>query len=292
MRRLILGGVAALALVLAAPASTAPTATANVQIMKTRFAPATVTINQNDSVTWRNTDTVTHQVVANGGQFASPILDPGKTYTHAFGQSGTFRYHDGLHPTLRGSVVVKGPPPQVTLATSAPVVKFGTSVTLTGVVSNKRAGETVTLVQLPSGQTTKQVIATLQTTTGGAFSFNVTPQIYTTYQAQWRSRESSVIVQVMPMIKLPAPVRGYFHFYVTAATSFAGRYVFLQRYSVLQRRWLSFRRLVLGAKSGRIFPITYAPRHARTSLRIYMPADQVGTGYQETWSGSQPVKRR
>ena len=80
-RRLVLGAVAALALVLAAPASTAPTATATVQIVKTGFVPATVNINAGDSVTWRNADTTTHQVVANGGQFASAVLNPGQTAT-------------------------------------------------------------------------------------------------------------------------------------------------------------------------------------------------------------------
>src|SRR5919198_6318403 len=129
MRRGIWIVVTTLALVLAAPASSA---TATVQIKRTGFVPASVTINQNDSVTWTNKDTIDHQVVANGGSFASPVLKPGKTYTHAFHGGGTFRYHDALHPTLKGTIVVRGAPPQVTLATSAPVVKFGTAVTLTG----------------------------------------------------------------------------------------------------------------------------------------------------------------
>src|SRR5439155_25268057 len=180
MRRFIPIAVAGIALVLAAPASTA---TSTVQIKSTGFVPATVTINQGDSVTWTNTDTKDHQVVSNAGAFASAILNQGKSYTHAFASGGTFRYHDGLHPTLKGTVTVRGAPPQVTLATSAPIVKFGTSVALTGTVSNKKQGETVTLVALPFGQTTKQVVATLQTTTGGAFSFSVTPQINTQYQA-------------------------------------------------------------------------------------------------------------
>src|SRR6266496_6249054 len=98
MRRFIPIAVAGLALVLAAPASTA---TSTVQIKSTGFVPATVTINQDDSVTWTNTDTKDHQVVSNSGAFASAILKPGKTYTHAFPSGGTFRYHDGLHPTLR-----------------------------------------------------------------------------------------------------------------------------------------------------------------------------------------------
>ncbi len=98
MRRFIPIAVAGMALVLVAPASTA---TSTVQIKSTGFVPAAVTINQDDLVTWTNTDTKDHQVVANGGSFASPILTPGKTYTHAFGGGGTFRYHDGLHPTLK-----------------------------------------------------------------------------------------------------------------------------------------------------------------------------------------------
>jgi plastocyanin len=292
MRRFIPIAVAGVALVLAAPASTA---TSTVQIKTTGFVPAAVTINQNDSVTWTNTDTKDHQVVANGGSFASAILKPGKTYTHAFRAGGTFRYHDGLHPTLKGTITVRGAPPQVTLATSVPVVKFGTQVTLSGTVSNKRAGETVTLTALPFGQTTKQVIATLQTTTNGAFSFNVTPQLNTTYQAQWKGSESSVAVQVQPLIKLPfVSHSGWFHFYVTAGESFAGRSVYLQRFT-LSHTWINVRKLQLGQQSGRIMSVKFArsvvPR-GRWSVRVYMPASEMPPGYIDAWSGTQPVVKR
>jgi plastocyanin len=292
IRRLIPLAVTAVALLLVSPASTA---TITVQIKRSGFAPARVTINQDDSVTWRNVDTINHQVVANGGSFASPILQPGKTFTHTFRGGGTIRYHDGLHPALRGTVVVRGAAPLVTLATSAPVVKFGAQVTLTGAVSNKKEGETVTLVQLPFGQTTKQVVATLQTTSGGSFSFNVAPQIYTQYQAQWRSRESSVVVQVQPLIKLPTVSRsGYFHFYVKAGQSFAGRRVLLQRFA-LTHQWVNVRQLTLGSKSGRIMSLRFVrsviPR-GRWSIRIFMPATEMPGGYMDTWSGTQPVVKR
>jgi plastocyanin len=292
MRRFIPIAVAGVALVLAAPASTA---TSTVQIKSTGFVPAAVTVNQNDSVTWTNTDTKDHQVVANGGSFASAILKPGKTYTHAFRAGGTFRYHDGLHPTLKGTITVRGAPPQVTLATSVPVVKFGTQVTLSGTVSNKRTGETVTLTALPFGQTTKQVIATLQTSANGAFSFNVTPQLNTSYQAQWKGSESSVAVQVQPVIKLPfVSHSGWFHFYVTAGESFAGRSVYLQRFTLLHT-WINVRKLQLGQQSGRIMSLKSArsavPR-GRWSIRIYMPASEMPPGYIDAWSGTQPVVKR
>ncbi|HEU5278679.1 MAG TPA: cupredoxin domain-containing protein [Gaiellaceae bacterium] len=292
MRRFIPMVVAGLALVLAGPASTATT---TVQIKRSGFVPATVTVNQDDSVTWKNVDTIDHQVVANGGQFASPILGKGKSWTFTFRNSGTFRYHDGLHPTLKGTVTVRGAPPQVTLATSAPVVKFGGQVTLSGAINSKRAGQTVTIVQLPAGQTTKQVVATLQTGNEGVFSFTASPQLNTTYQAQWRGAESSVIVQVQPVIKLPFVSKsGWFHFYVTAGQSFAGRYVYLQRYTLL-RTWINVRKLRLGQKSGRIMSLRFArlsvPR-GRWSIRIYMPAAEMPAGYADTWSGTQPVVRR
>jgi plastocyanin len=292
MRRVIWIAATTLALVLAAPASSATT---TVQIKRTGFVPATVTINQDDSITWTNTDTIDHQVVANGGSFASPILKAGKSWTRTFRSGGTFRYHDALHPTLKGTVTVRGAPAQVTLATSAPVVKFGGTVTLTGTVSNKKAGETVTIVQLPYGQTTKQVVATLQTTTGGAFSFTVSPQLNTTYQAQWKTLESSVIVQVQPAIKLPFVSKsGYFHFYVTAGTSFAGRTVYLQRFT-LARVWVNIRALTLGSKSGRLISVRFVrsiiPR-GRWSIRVFMPASEMGGGYLDSWSGTQPVVRR
>lgn len=292
MRRVIWIAATASALVLAAPASSATT---TIQIKRTGFVPASVTINHDDSVTWTNVDTIDHQVVANGGSFASPILKAGKSWTHTFRNGGTFRYHDSLHPTLRGTLVVRGAPDQVTLATSVPVVKFGSAVTLTGTVSNKKAGETVTLVQLPYGQTTKQVVATLQTTTGGAFTFTVSPQVNTTYQAQWKSLESSVVVQVQPVIKLPFVSRtGYFHFYVTAGTSFAGKTVYLQRFT-LARQWMNIRALKLGSKSGRLISVRFVrslmPR-GRWSIRIFMPATEMGGGYLDAWSGTQPVVRR
>ena len=292
MRRLFPLVVAASALVLAAPAATA---NVTVQIRSTGFVPATVTINQDDSVTWRNVDTRNHQVVANGGQFASPILRPGQRYTRTFRGGGTFRYHDGLFPSRRGTVVVRGVAPLVTLATSTPVVKFGAQVTLTGTVSSRREGETVTLVQLPFGQTNKQVVAMLQTTANGAFSYTVTPQIYTQYQAQWRSRESSVFIQVQPMVKLPYVSRsGWFHFYVTAGQSFAGRYVYLQRFT-LARTWVNVRKLQLGSRSGRIMSLRFVrsviPR-GRWSIRVFMPAAEMPGGYADTWSGTQPVVRR
>jgi hypothetical protein len=53
--------------------------------------------------------------------------------------------------------------------------------------------------------------------------------------------------------------------------------------------------LMLGSRSGRLVSVRYVrsliPR-GRWSIRIFVPQDQVGAGYLETASGSQPVVRR
>src|SRR5919199_1018621 len=132
MRRFLLVLVTALAL---GVAGSAPAATITVRITKSGFSPSAVTVNFGDTVTWHNADTADHQLVADDGTFASPILKAGKDYSFTFRRAGTFRYHDALKPTLRGRVTVKGPPPSLTLGASNPIVVYGTPVTLTGVVS-------------------------------------------------------------------------------------------------------------------------------------------------------------
>jgi len=102
-------------------------------------------------------------------------------------------------------------------------------------------------------------------------------------------------VQVAPTIKFRPPSRsGYFHFYVLAGQSFAGHFVFLQRFSKLGQ-WVSVSKLVLGSHSGRLISLravrSLLPR-GRWSMRVLLTTDQAGTGYLETASGSQPVVRR
>jgi len=102
-------------------------------------------------------------------------------------------------------------------------------------------------------------------------------------------------VQVQPLIKLPfVSHSGWFHFYVTSGQSFAGRSVYLQRFTLLHT-WINVRKLQLGQQSGRIMSLKSArsavPR-GRWSIRIYMPASEMPGGYIDAWSGTQPVVKR
>ena len=84
---------------LAAGAVALAAVTRTVAIKPTGFSPVTRTIQTGDSIRWRNDDTVNHQVVADNGHFASPVLRPKQTYTRLFNTSGTFRYRT-LEPAM------------------------------------------------------------------------------------------------------------------------------------------------------------------------------------------------
>jgi plastocyanin len=292
MRRLLLALVTGLAL---AVAGAAPAATISVKITKSGFTPSSVTINFGDTVTWHNSDSADHQLVADDGTFASPILKAGNDYSFTFKRAGTFRYHDALKPTLKGRVTVKGPPPSVTLGASNPIVTYGTPVTLTGTVNNQKAGETVTVYAKPYPQTSPVQIASLLTTTGGGFSYTVTPELFTVYEAHWKSAVSgSVTLQVAPKMTLSAPHNGYFKTQVSAGShSFGGRTVYLQRYNRSFGQWVTIRSLTLGPLGGRLFQISVRglPR-GKNSFRTFLTVNQAGPGYLSSHSGSQPITRR
>ena len=284
MRRLSFA-LAALSAVASAPG--ASTATFTVKITRTAFSPSKLTIKLGDRVTWKNTDTVTHQVVADNGAFASPILGPGKSYSFTFHDCCFYPYHDALHPKLKGSVTVKGPPPSLSLVLTPPIVRFSDTVTVTAQVSAHKAGETVTLLATPFGGTTSTV-ATLTTDANGIVTYMAQPPLYTTYQAKWKAVTSQkVSVQLRPRVRLLPYHDGRLYARVSGAHSFAGRSIFLQRLSVFDQ-WVTVARFTLGPKSGRVFS---RPRRSGT-YRVYMSADAAGPGYLDGWSGTQRVRRR
>jgi plastocyanin len=287
MRRLIAAFAASTALVVAAPAHAA---TVDVKITKSGFSPSSVRINFGDTVKWTNSDTTNHQIVANNGLFASPILAPKQSYSFTFKTAGRFPYHDAIHPSLKGVVRVNGPPPSLTFGATNPIVVYGTQTTLNGTVSNTRANENVTLFYQPYGQTSPIQLAVLKTTTGGVFSFTTTPNIYTTYWAQWRSAKSQqAVVQVKPRITFTPRGRRFYTTVSAADHSWAGHFVYLQRLSRFGQ-WVTTLKLKLGPKSARLFSIPR--RRGVTVYRVYMTVNQAGLGYLDSHSGTQKVRRK
>jgi plastocyanin len=276
------------ALVLALPASSAA-ATIAIRITATAFSPKVVTINQGDSLKWTNADKVDHQLVANNGAFASPILKAGQTWTFTFNTAGRINYHDALHPALSGTIFVKGPPPSVTLAVNTPIVFYGDQVTIAGTVSNGKPNEPVLILAEPYGSSAQQV-ATLMTGAGGAFTYTATPTILTNFSATWKGATSQkVTVQVRPHLTLSRTSRTRLSAKVIGTRSFADRSIYLQRRSSFGQ-WITVEKLRLGPLSGRLF--TAPHRKGRTTYRVYMTTNQAGLGYLASWSNSVRVRYR
>ncbi|MDP9351926.1 MAG: cupredoxin domain-containing protein [Chloroflexota bacterium] len=110
--------LAALLLLLAASLTTTPArAAAPAQQGKTviveavdgnKFAPATITINVGDTVTWRNSDPNTpHNSVSVDDLWDSDNLETGDEFSFTFEQAGTYEYVCTYHNGMNGTVIVQ-----------------------------------------------------------------------------------------------------------------------------------------------------------------------------------------
>jgi plastocyanin len=282
MRKALLLVVSILGLAAGAVALAAVTRT--VAIKPAGFSPETRTIQTGDSIRWRNDDTVNHQVVADNGHFASPILRPRQSWTRTFNTSGTFRYRDALEPAERGTIVVQGPPPSVSIAANQGTVFYGGAIRLTGFISSGAANQLVEIWSKPYGQSSPVKVADLRTVTGGGWDYPTIPKVLTEYYARWGNRQSvTVAIGVRPRITFTrrAP---YFVVSARAQSPLAGRWVYLQRRSPLAQ-WVNVKKVRLGSSGARRF--TYQLRKGRNVLRIFMTTNQAGAGY--LWSHSRTL---
>lgn len=71
------------------------------------FTPNTVTISAGSTVTWTNNDPMSHSVIGDNGGPKSTTLSNGQSYSYTFNTPGTYTYHCGIHPSMKGTVVVQ-----------------------------------------------------------------------------------------------------------------------------------------------------------------------------------------
>ena len=260
--------------------SDALAATKTVQIRRSSFVPATVSIVAGDTIRWRNVDTRNHQVVSADGLFSSPVIGPNRTYSVPFEYAGTYRYRDALNPSVTGVIRVAGRPPAVSFATSFPQIIYGNSVTLSGQINSKLAGQQVTITQQTHGQPSPLVLATVITGAEGTFSFVTKPKILTSYQASWNGARSLVAATAVK----PAISFGRNNGFVTrvyAGRSMARKTVQLQRLSQFGQ-WVTIKRVSLDLNSRARFRAALPFGVSR--LRIAMSVNQAGAGYLGAFS--------
>jgi plastocyanin len=179
------------------PAGAQHSATATVLINFNGFNPQDVTVKPGDTVTWRNNDDEKHQVVADRGEFKSPVLNPGASWSYRVGDEGSFSYHDAVKPSLVGTLNSVNLRP--TAAVTARHVVFGNSVRVFGVIPSDASGERVTVRIRPyrGVETTKTVL-----TDDGMWEFSYRPSVRTEFEATWdgATSESTPTIAVRPLV--------------------------------------------------------------------------------------------
>ena len=82
-------------------------ANGSVTIADFQFAPAQITIDQGDTVTWTNNGPSSHSATAPDGTFDTGIFPAGQSRSHTFNEAGSFSYICTPHPNMHGTIVVR-----------------------------------------------------------------------------------------------------------------------------------------------------------------------------------------
>lgn len=285
MRRSIAASVV-LAALWAAPTSLGADAT--VTIGPNGFSPPSVTIEQAESVTWRNNDQQAHRVVVAGTQ-CNLSLQPNQSSSCSFGTPGTLNYSDPgeTGSGFRGTITVSRAPQRgVSLDPGEGqdnIVIFGGSLTLTGFVTSNQSSESVMITADPLGVDPPRRI-TVTTGTDGAYRLRVQPRVRTTYTAEWRGAKSRALTAlVRPRVGLRKVGRSLYAVTVVAADSFAGNDVIIRRQrSVRNKRLVFVRRVTLrqNPRTETVAQRTFRLRIRRgLRLRAFLTTREAAPGY-------------
>ncbi|MFN2470278.1 MAG: hypothetical protein ABR583_04680 [Gaiellaceae bacterium] len=156
-------------------------------------------------------------------------------------------------------------------------VVYGGSVTLSGKVPTASAGQPVSILARPHGESAFERVGVVTTRAGGAWAYVARPSIRTIYRAEWQGNASArIAVTVSPFLNLRVD-NGVVRARARVARPLTGRYVLLQSRRS-GARFHTLRKLILNRQSTATAR-QRLPR-GRTELRLYMPAAQAGPGYQ------------
>ena len=66
-----------------------------------------IAVNAGDTVVWTNKGTQNHTVASDGSLlYDSGNIPSGTSWSRKFSAPGSYGYHDGAHPSLKGTVTV------------------------------------------------------------------------------------------------------------------------------------------------------------------------------------------
>lgn len=299
LRRIL---TAAVPVIAAAAVAGAVAATAGVSITPNGYVPSTAPISVGDSVQVTNTDSVVHQVVfkSTTGVTCAPnplVLQPTQSGTCTFASAGKFSYSDPniKGNTFQGTITVTAPSETLTLSAAPQSLIFSAQITLNGILSSHKVGESVDVLATECGQTATAKATTVQTTTGGAFTAALRPAKNTDYTVKSKNTTSKVAsVKVRPRLRLGRVAAHRYTVRVFAAQSFAGKYVSFQRFNGSLARWVFVKRVLLRTNPTNILPTVVSSRafgstiRSGLKIRLILPHSQSGSCYL---SGSSNVIR-
>ena len=290
MRKLVVLLVAVASL---AAAGAAATATQTVTISKTGYKPASVSITAGDSVKFSNSDTAAHTVSfktttgINCGVALPFTVQPGASTSCTFASTGKFTFTDPANKGkgFRGTVTVA-----VALTSSLGVtpkaVVYGGKTTLAGALASKLAGQSLDVLAQQCGATASTKVATVTTTTGGAFTYQAQPSKKTAYSVRSKNLTStSATANVLPQLRLKKVGRHRYSVQVSATESFAGKYASFQRYRPTLKQWRAVKRVLLKANSSGVAPTVVTSASFRSAIRakqrvrVVLGQKQVGACY-------------
>jgi uncharacterized protein YraI len=180
-------------------------------------------------------------------------------------------------------------PTTLTLKASATVVAYGGSTTLSGVLSTLKSGQRVDIMGQECGQSGFKRVATVTTTTNGAFTYAAKPTLNTNFQAKQKNVTSpSTLVQTTPVLVLKKLAKNKFTVSVTAAQTFVGKFVVFQR--LRNSKWVSLKHVTLttlthGTKPTEVTSANFTVRMpVKLRIRAVLPAAQAATCYLPTKS--------
>jgi plastocyanin len=78
-----------------------------VDIHGNTFDPASLTIAAGEHVHFNNHDGVAHTATSDTGAFDTGNIAGGASGSAQFDQAGTFPYHCKIHPSMKGTIVVR-----------------------------------------------------------------------------------------------------------------------------------------------------------------------------------------
>ncbi|HJW19752.1 MAG TPA: plastocyanin/azurin family copper-binding protein [Candidatus Nitrosotalea sp.] len=129
------------------------------------FSPNPLTVAPGTTVTWKNTDTVSHYVTSGkpsdettGSVFDSGnLIKPGGTYQFTFANAGTFDYFCSVHPWMTGQVIVG--------ATSTTPSTTMSNMTMAAPISNMTTAPATNTTTTTAPAVTTTPVANTTTTT-------------------------------------------------------------------------------------------------------------------------------